>query len=58
MQQVSKFRQGPPLGSDIVDCGAMVMPRQLEIVQVGVGVTVTARLAIADPDQDDPQTTS
>jgi hypothetical protein len=33
-QRVSALRQGPPLGKEEVDCGAMVMPRQLEIVQV------------------------
>jgi len=27
------LRQGPPLGGDPVDCGAMVMPAQLDIVQ-------------------------
>ncbi|CAN0519539.1 unnamed protein product, partial [Scytosiphon promiscuus] len=28
-----KLRQGPVLGKDTVDCGAMVMPAQLDIVQ-------------------------
>ncbi|MFV8752397.1 aldehyde dehydrogenase family protein [Nannocystaceae bacterium ST9] len=31
--RVSALRQGPPLGDAIVDCGAMTMPRQLEIIQ-------------------------
>lgn len=29
-----KLRQGPVLGKETVDCGAMVMPAQLDIVQV------------------------
>lgn len=34
VKRVGAFRQGPPLeGAEKVDCGAMVMPRQLEIVQ-------------------------
>lgn len=37
LQRVSAFRQGPPLGKDTIDCGAMVMPRQLEIIQVSEG---------------------
>ncbi len=33
VKRVAAFRQGPPLeDADNVDCGAMVMPRQLEIV--------------------------
>lgn len=36
-QQAKKLRQGPVLGEDTVDVGAMVMPAQLEIVQVNAG---------------------
>jgi acyl-CoA reductase-like NAD-dependent aldehyde dehydrogenase len=32
-RRVSALRQGKPLGDEIVDCGAMTMPRQLDIVQ-------------------------
>merc|ERR1712025_205148 len=28
-----KLRQGPPLGAETVDCGAMTMPRQLDIIE-------------------------
>jgi len=33
VERVSQFRQGPPLGKHMVDCGAMVMPLQLDIIQ-------------------------
>ncbi|CAM9681655.1 unnamed protein product, partial [Choristocarpus tenellus] len=32
-QRAQNLRQGPVLGSEVVDCGAMVMPAQLDIVQ-------------------------
>jgi acyl-CoA reductase-like NAD-dependent aldehyde dehydrogenase len=32
-KRVAALRQGPPLDGPIVDCGAMTMPRQLEIIQ-------------------------
>ncbi len=31
--KVAALRQGPPLGAEIVDCGAMTMPHQLNIVE-------------------------
>jgi acyl-CoA reductase-like NAD-dependent aldehyde dehydrogenase len=31
--RVAGLRQGPPLGPTLVDCGAMTMPRQLDIIQ-------------------------
>lgn len=37
----SKLRQGPVLGSQTVDCGAMVMPAQLDIVQASKAVADT-----------------
>jgi acyl-CoA reductase-like NAD-dependent aldehyde dehydrogenase len=33
LREVKKLRQGPPLGEKAVDCGAMVMPGQLKIIQ-------------------------
>lgn len=39
----AKLRQGPVLGKDTVDVGAMVMPAQLDIVQVGRRVAMYGR---------------
>eukprot|EP00904_Undaria_pinnatifida_P006431 jgi/Undpi1/2918/HiC_scaffold_14.g06295.m1 len=36
-----QLRQGPVLGKDVVDCGAMVMPAQLDIVQALVDEAVS-----------------
>ncbi len=32
-ERVAALRQGPPLGATLVDCGAMTMPGQLDIIQ-------------------------
>ncbi|MEM9069366.1 MAG: aldehyde dehydrogenase family protein [Myxococcota bacterium] len=32
-EKAKKLRQGAPLGGTVVDCGAMTMPRQLEIIE-------------------------
>ena len=41
-----QLRQGPVLGKDTVDCGAMVMPAQLDIVQVGACCSAAASSAL------------
>lgn len=49
----AKLRQGPVLAGETVDCGAMVMPAQLDIVQVSGGmVDMCASFIAVD---DDPE---
>ena len=33
LERVRSLRQGPPLGEELVDCGATTMPAQLDIIQ-------------------------
>ena len=39
---VAALRQGPPLGDEVVDCGAMVSPHQIDIVERLVNEAVAA----------------
>ena len=39
-EKAAKLRQGPPQGADTVDCGAMTMPRQLDIIDELLGDAV------------------
>ncbi len=42
-RRVEALRQGPPLASSMVDCGATTMPRQLDIIQELVDDAVAKR---------------